>query len=349
MTTSAVRKAASKGNYYTDVPASNVAISRFQSDMNFVAPYAAARLEVNKLSGLLDAWDMARINRDDMQDRGDNAPAKETQFVKTQSNFKIPTQSVAVKLNDLVQETSDVHVKPQQLVGRVLANKALIRLETILASLFVSTAWFRTVTGTGVDAPNYGTAAGTRKKWNDLSLDPLPGIAEEIEMQGKLTGQEPTGMIFGRQAWRALRYHTAIRAALTSGTTPVVRNKPASLQEMAQLLELEWCGVSKAIVNTAGENLPATNNYIIPADAALLYYRPSMGADDPGTYNNEKPAALARIVYPGGVGGESSGIRVRKLRDEFAGVGGSDHWEIDSLNTYQVLTKEMGTLLLTMV
>src|SRR5262245_17811745 len=98
-----VRKAANRGDFHTDVPLTTVAVSRFQKLKNFVAPFAAARLPVAKLSGLYDSWDMAAINRDDMHERGDNDRAQETQFIKTQSPYKIPTRSLAVKLNELVQ------------------------------------------------------------------------------------------------------------------------------------------------------------------------------------------------------------------------------------------------------
>lgn len=343
--------AANRNDFHTDIPLTNVAVARFQRMTNFVAPFAAARLPVMALSGLYDKWDMAAINRDDMHTRGDNDPAQQTQFRKTQAQYSIPVKSLAVKLNELVQSNSSVQVKPQAMVPRVLANKAAINLERQLASLFVSTAWYRTITGTaGAESGTSGGTTASLKKLSDISADPLPRIANEIQIQGKLTGTEPTGMIFGRSFWRALRYHPEIRAALSSNGTPIVRNKPASLVEMAMLLELEWCGVSKGIHNTAGLNLPAANDYIVPEASALLYFRPTSteGSDDPGSYTNEEPAALARMVYADAAG-NADGMRIRALRDEFAGPGGSDHWEIDSFNAYHVVTPEMGTLWLDMV
>lgn len=343
--------AANRNDFHTDIPLTNVAVARFQRMQNFVAPYAAARLPVTALSGLYDKWDMAAINRDDMHERGDNDRARETTFVKTQAQYKIPTKSLAVKLNELVQKNSNVQVNPRTMVPRVLSTKAAINLERQLASLFDSTKWYRTVTGTaGSETGTTGGTTGALKKLSDTSVDPLPRIANEIQVQGKLTGTEPQAMIFGRSYWRALRYHPEIRAALSSNGTPIVRNKPASLQEMAMLLELEWCGVSKGIHNTAGLNLPAANDYIVPEAAALLYFRPTSteGSDDPGSYTNEEPAALARMVYEEGAG-NADGMRIRALRDEFAGPGGSDHWEIDSFNAYHVVTPEMGTLFLEMV
>lgn len=348
--------AANRNDFHTDVPLTNVAVSRFQRMLNFVAPFAAARMPVAKLSGLYDKWDMAAINRDDMHERGDNDRARETNFVKTQAQFKIPAKSIAVKLNELIQFNSDVQVNPATLVPRVLAMKAAISLEKQLATRFQSGVWYRTVTGTaGAETNVDGGPVGELKKLTDTAADPLPRIAREVENQGKLTGVEPNAMIFGRRYWRALRYHPEIRAALSSNGTPIVRNKPASLMEMAALLELEWCGVSKGIENTAGLNLPAVNDYIVPPESALLYFRPTSGgdgavgqaSDDPGTYSNEEPAALARLVAADAAG-NADGMRVRALRDEFAGPGGSDHWEMDSFNAYHVVTQEMGTLFLEM-
>lgn len=343
---SQMKKAANKGDFYTDVPLSNVAVARFQRDTNFVCAQMATKLIVTKPSGLYDKWNMADMNRDDMQARGDNARARETKFSKQQSQFSVLDDAIAIKLNDITQKAADVQVKPQVMVPRILSYKALIRLERKLAGVLVAANWYRTVAGGAADAVNSGGTTGVRKRFSDTSTDPIAALLDEVRQQGALTGFEATGLMFGRNAWHSWRNNPNVRATLTTGSTPAIRNAPAKISEAASLLELEWVGVSRAIYNSAGENLAAVNGYIIDPNSAFLFYRPTgggAGTADAGQYNNEDPAALVRFVYAEGAG-NNDGIRIRSMRDEFAGPGGSDHWELDSFNNFGVVTKEMGTL-----
>lgn len=334
------------GDFYHDVPQSNVAIARFQKDMNFIAPFFAAKLIVNKPSGLVTKWDMADLNRDEMEERDATAPAKSKDFKQSKVAFDTQIRSIAYDLNDTTRKASDVETDPAKMIPRVLAYKALIKLERLVATqIFKTGVWFRQVNGDPADAgPPVPEGAGptTRKRWSDTTTNPIKAIDEEKEYQGKLTGFEPNAMVFGRRLWTAVRNHPEVRAALTSGTVAVVRNRPASLEEMAALLELEWVGVSKAIHNTSAEGEVATNARILDEKAALLYWRPGGSATDAGVYNNEEPCAVARLVWRDGAGSDE-GIRIRTFRDEKAGAGGSDHSELDLFNDFKVLTAEMGT------
>jgi hypothetical protein len=118
---------------------------------------------------------------------------------------------------------------------------------------------------------------------------------------------------------------------------------------MAALLELQWCGVSKAIYNTSLEGETATNQLIVPSDAALLYFAPGAGAKDADAQMNinaAQPSALARFVYEGVA---MDGMQIRSYPDQNAGPGGSMRSVIDVYHGYGVVTKEMGTLFTGMV
>jgi Phage major capsid protein E len=339
------------GDFYADVPAGNIAIRRFQRDTNFVAYQMCPRMMVNKPEGIYYRWKMGDLNRDEMQERGYRAPARVGRFTKDSDTFKVNIKSLAYDLNDVEAQAADVQINPETMIPKALAYKTLISAERMIAAaMFTSTAWYRTVTGAGSPVPNRGAATGTRGKLNDQTVDPIATFLEEIEDQGLRTGFEPTGAVFGRSAWTAFRSHQSVRAALTTLGKTVVRNQPASLEEACGLLELKYIGVSRAIYNTKldGDSGDPTNARIIPTDSVLLYFRTGDDASDPGLYDNDEPAACARVVWGAGAGNDS-GIRIRKFRDEKAGAGGSDHSEIDAFHTYKVITPDMGTFFTGMI
>ena len=330
-----------QGDLYVNQPLTRSAVSGMQKAENFVAPTAFPRLIVDKPSGIYHKWNLADLNRNEMQARAENAPARVANFGKSDATYSVPTESLAYDLNDTARKAASAALDPSKVIPRVLLYKALIRLEHMLATkCFVSTGWYRTVTGNASDSVTEGTTS-TRKRWTDTSSNPIAQILQEKEYQSKLTGFEPDGLIFGRKAWTAFRTHPTVLATL-SGTVGGIRSAPATLVEVAAILELKYVRVSSAIYNQNGAGLTASNARIVPEESALLYYRGADG-DDPGEWNDDMPVGATSQVWQDGAGNRE-GLRIRTFRDEKAGAGGSDHSEIDTFRDYGVVTPEMGTL-----
>lgn len=338
------------GSLYVDQPQTGTAVRRFQTDENFLAAVIAPRLTVRKPSGQYTVWNMAELNRDELEARGPNGRAKAGSFSRSLANFATDARSLAYNLNDATMAAADVDSNPDVMIPMTLGYKALLSAEHRLATaFFVAGAWHRTVTGAASTGADGGTAMN-RLYFDDAAQDPTEAFGDEIRIQGKLTGRRPTGLAFGSRLWHKVRNHPKIRATLTTGNQPLVGNRPASLEQMASLLELKWCGVSQAIRNTALTNLAATNEFMVPEDSALLFYSPTAGMNNGDANmvpNTDEPSALARFVWNGVASGE--GIQIRRVRDELAGPGGSWTSIIDVYNGYGVVTSEMGTFFTGMV
>jgi hypothetical protein len=340
------------GSLYVDIPQTGIAVRRFQTATNFLAPFLAPRQVVKKPTGLYTVWRMGDLNRDELALRGPSAPPATSSFNRDLATYKTDARSLAYDLNAAAQAAADVDSDPSVIIPMALAYKALISAEIRVANtFFTSTAWYRTVTGvaSGASPGADGATTGTRVYIDDDTVDPVKMIADEIRRQGLLTGQDPIAMVFGRKFWNGLRNNAKVRAQLTTGTTPVILQRPASLDQMAMLLELQWCGVSKAVYNTKLENETPSNSLIVPADAALLYFAPGAGGRDVDAQLNvgaEQPSALARFVWDGVA---MDGMQVRVFPDQNAGPGGSMRSVIDVYHGYGVITKEMGTLFTGMV
>jgi hypothetical protein len=342
-------------NLYVDVPQTGMAVRRFQTAKNFLAPYLAPRKLVNKPTGLYTVWRMSDLNRDELVTRGPSAPPQTSAFNRDLVPYRTDVRSLAYDLNAAQAASADDDANPESMIPMALAYKALINAELRVATTFFSpTAWYRVVTGGAADAIGAdGSAAGTRKFFDDSTTDPVTAIGDEIRMQGLLTGQDPVAMVFGRRLWHRVRNHPKVRASLVTGATPVIQQRPASLDQMAALLELEWCGVSKAIYNTALENEAPSNRLIVPPDDALLYFAPSPGMIDAdpamSVASNVPTSALTKLVWNGVGGVAMDGIQVRTFPDPNAGPGGSMRSVIDVYTGFQVVTREMGTLFRNMI
>jgi len=339
----------SPGNYYVDAIQTGVAVRRFQSEANFIAPYLAPRQNVTKPSGLYTVWKMADFNRNEMEARGPTAPPKVGVFTRDTQRFDTDAQTLAYDLNDAAQAASDIDSNPETMIPRALAYKALLSAEFRVARAFfapgAASPWGRTVTGGAADAINAGGATGVRRYVDDVTNDPVAWFADERSQQGKRTGQKPNAAVFGDTFWQKVRNHPLIRATLTTGNFPVVRNQMASIADVAGLLELQYVGVSSAILNTALPGIPtASNDYVVPADGALLYYAPGAGTPNADAGLNigvDEPAAMARFVWNVMA---PDGMQIRKYREENSGPGGSWRSVLDVYQGYGIVTADMGTL-----
>lgn len=337
------------GDLYTDAVLTRAAVANFQKDMRFVAAKAFPRMIVDKPTGLYDKVKTADLNRDEMEARGPNAVASVAKIDYEQATYAVPTESIAFEINDTTRKAANVSRDPARVIPRVLALKGLIRLERMVANKFMTLAsnpWYRTITGGASDSVTTGTSS-TRKYFNSASTDLVKAILEEATEISDQCGQDPDAMLFSRDAWIAFRTNDSVLAALTVAGVPVSRNRPATTQEVASLLELSWVGVSKATYNSAQKGLAESNARIVPPGTALLYVRGS-DADDPGEWVDEMPVAGACQVWADGAGNRE-GLRIRRFRNEMAGSGGSDRSELDTFRDYGVINNKMGTFFTGMV
>ena len=339
------------GDLYTDAVLTRAAVANFQKDARFVAAKAFPRMVVDKPSGLYDKVKTADLNRDEMEKRGPNSTAAVSKVGYEQATYSVPIESIAYELNDTARKAANVSRDPSKIIPRILALKASIRLERMLAQKFMTLAtspWYRTVTGGASDSVSAG-ASSTRKYFNSTSTDLVKAVLDEASEMSDNCGQDPDAMLFSRDAWIAFRTNDSVLAALTVAGVPVSRNRPATTQEVASLLELSYVGVSKATYNTQPYGIDPSNTEIVPAGCALLYFRGAGKNEDPGEWVDEMPVAGACQVWRDGANGNPEGIRIRKFRDEKAGSGASDHSEMDTFRDYGVVTPELGTFFTGMV
>src|ERR1044071_2383333 len=170
------------GSLYVDIPHTGIAVRRFQTATNFLAPFLAPRQVVKKPTGLYTVWRMGDLNPDELPLRGPSAPPATSSFNRDLATYKTDARSLAYDLNAAAQAATDVDSDPSVIIPMALAYKALISAEIRVANtFFTSTAWYRTVTGVasgaspGADGATTGPRAAHDR--NYAGHPAAPGLA----------------------------------------------------------------------------------------------------------------------------------------------------------------------------
>jgi hypothetical protein len=129
-------------------------------------------------------------------------------------------------------------------------------------------------TNTNYPSANRVTLSGT-SQWSDYTSDPYSAIM--VARDGMLVPFN-TGVI-SRLGWAKLRVHPKITAALApssngNSSTSNAQGSPASLQAVADLLELDQILVGESWINTAKPGQTATLARVWGKHMALLHLNP---------------------------------------------------------------------------
>lgn len=145
-----------------------------------------------------------------------------------------------------------------------LTDKLMLGWEVRVATLVNATA-------------NVGSSAGVASGWNSAaSSDPIGDIHTAMDNVQDLTGQRPNRLVLGLDAWRSLRRNDQILNRIfgvnNGGGFP-------SVQQIANLMEIENIHVGQAYRNTANE-AQAEVLAKVWGDNALLCYTPDSPSRD---------------------------------------------------------------------
>jgi hypothetical protein len=112
-------------------------------------------------------------------------------------------------------------------------------------------------------------------QWSDATSDPIDAIIAKLDAMLI----RPTMGIFGREGWSKFRFHPKVTSRLGSaiyGNTPTTgaAAPPASLQAVADLLELDEILVGEDWINTAKKGQTPSMQRVWGKHAAFLHQEP---------------------------------------------------------------------------
>lgn len=304
------------GDVHVAAALTQIAVAYFQDDANYVADKVFPMVPVVHQTDVYYVWQKADFFRDEAQLRADAAESAGTGVNLITQTYSAKVWALHQDIGPQVRANQDPAVDIDVTSTRQLMQKMMIRRDRFFMTKYMTTGVWNTAGGgdaTGTTAANGGVPGGfTPTVWDDdANSDPFTDIffAQTTILQN--TGFYPNVFLVSWNVFQALRKHPLVidRVKYTnpafSGTiTPAL---------LAQAFDVGRIVVSKAVYNTAGENLAASMSFVAGKNALLLY-----APDQPGLMI---PASGYTFGWQGFTGLNSLGIRVSQIPMNWLGLG----------------------------
>lgn len=247
--------------------------------------------------------------RDEAQQRSDGTESAGTGVNLTTASYAAKVWALHQDLGTQIRANADPAVDLDVTSTRMLMQKMLIRRDRFFMTKYmVINVWGTDAVGTTGGAP--GTT--TPPFWNDdANGDPFTDIAYAQTTILQNTGFMPNTLLLGWQVYQALRKHPLVidRIKYTNPAFAGTINEAL----LAQAFGIERVVVSKAVYNSAAENVTASMSLVAGQNALLCYAAPSPGL--------MVPSAGYTFPWSGFTGENSLGIRVAQIPMNWLGVG----------------------------
>lgn len=310
----------------------NIAVAYLQSDDAYVADKIFPMVPVQHQTDVYFVWSKADFFRDEAQKRADA-----TESAGTGVNLKTQTYSASVwalhqDIGTQIRANADPAIDIDVISTRQLMQKMLIRRDRIfMASYMTTSVWGTDATGT--TAAGGGTPGSTTPVYwdDDANGDPFTDVSYAMTTILQNTGFMPNVLLMSWNVYQALRKHPLVIDRIKY-TNPAYAGT-ITPQLLAQAFAVEEIVVSKAVYNTAAENVTASMSFVAGKNALLAYRAPQPGLMIPtGGYT---------FGWQAFTGLNSLGVRVAQIPMNWLGVGTIRN-ECEMAFDMQVVGSDMG-------
>ncbi len=300
------------GDVHVAAALTNIAVAYFQSDDNYVADKIFPMVPVQHQTDVFYVWQKADFFRDEAQLRADAAESAGTGVNLITQTYSAKVWALHQDIGPQVRANQDPAVDIDVTSTRQLMQKMMIRRDRFFMTKYMTTGvWGTDTTGTTAAAGGVPGTTTTVQWDDDANSDPFTDIAFGQTTILQNTGFMPNCMLISWNVFQALRKHPLIvdRIKYTQPTfagtvTPAL---------LAQAFDVGRIVVSKAVYNTAGENLTSSMSFVAGKNALLVY-----SPDSPGLMI---PASGYTFGWQAFTGLNSLGIRVSQIPMNWLGLG----------------------------
>jgi hypothetical protein len=290
----------------------NIATAYVQDEANYVADKIFPMVPVQHQTDVYFKWSKADFFRDEAQQRADATESAGTGVNVSTASYAAKVWALHQDLGTQIRANADPAIDLDVVSTRQLMQKLLIRRDRFFVSKYMTTGvWGTDATGTAASA---GGVPGTTSPvyWDDdANGDPFTDIAFGQTTVLQNTGFLPNVLLISWNVFQALRKHPLVVDRIKYTNPAFAGTITEAL--LAQAFAVDQVIVSKAIYNSAAENLTASMSFVAPK-SALLCYRPS----SPGLM---VPSAGYTFGWQGFTGLNNLGVRVAQIPMNWLGLG----------------------------
>lgn len=286
-----------------------IATAYVQSEDNYIADKVFPMVPVQHQTDKYFRWSKADFFRDEAQKRADAVESAGTGVNLDTASYSASVWALHQDIGPQIRANADPSVDLDVAITKQLMQKLLIRRDRIFMSTYmVGSVWGTTVTGTAGGTPGSSTPA----QWDDdANSDPFTDIAVGQTTILQNTGYLPNRLVLAWPVYQALRKHPLVVDRIKYTTKTFAGTITPDL--LAAAFDIEQCVVSKAVYNSAAENLAASMSFAAGKVALLCYAAPSPGL--------MVPTAGYTFAWQGFTGLNSLGVRMSQIPMPWLGLG----------------------------
>lgn len=330
------------GDVHVAAALTNVAVAYLQDETFYVADKVFPMIPVQHQTDVYYVWSKADFFRDEAQLRADATESAGTGVNLITQTYSAKVWALHQDIGPQVRANQDPAIDIDVVSTRQLMQKMLIRRDRFFMTKYVTTGVWNTagggdMTGTAAAA---GGVPGTFSPvfWDDdANSDPFTDIHFAMTTILQNTGFYPNVLLLSWSCFGALRKHPLIVDRIKY-TTPTFAGT-ITPQLLAQAFDIERVVVSKAVYNTAGENLTASMSFVAGKNALVVYSPPQPGL--------MIPASGYTFGWQAFTGLNSLGVRVAQIPMNWLGLGTIRN-ECEMAFDMQVVGADLGVFFSTM-
>lgn len=307
----------------------NVAVAYFQSEDNYVADKVFPMVPVQFQANKYFVWSKADFFRDEAQLRADATESAGSGVNLNTQSYAAEVWALHQDIGPQVRSNADPAVDVDVTITRVLMQKLLIRRDRFFMTKFMTTTvWSQDCTGTSGGTPGTTTPAF----WDDdANGDPFTDIATQQTFILQNTGFLPNKLLVAWNIYQALRKHPLVIDRIKY-TNPAYAGS-ITPQLLAEAFDCGEIVVSKAVYNSAQENLSASMSFVAGKNALLVYAAPAPGL--------MVATAGYTFGWTGFTGLNNLGIRIAQIPMNWLGLG-TVRTEGEMAFDMQIVGKDLG-------
>ncbi len=318
-----------QGDVHVQAALTQISVAYLQDESVYIADKVFPVVPVQHQADKYFVFSKDDLFRDEAQQRADAAESAGGGFNLSTAGYSASVWAFHKDVGDQVRRNSDPAVDIDVMTTKKVMQTMLIRRDRFfMTKYFTSGVWGTDATGTAGGQP--GTT--TPPFWDDdANGDPFSDVAFAQTTILQNTGFMPNILLLSWNVYQALRKQPLIVDRIKY-TTPTFAGT-ITPQLLAQAFAVDRVVVSKAVYNSAGENLAAVMSFVA-SKSALLVYSPAQ----PGLMI---PASGYTFGWQAFTGLNSLGVRVAQIPMNWLGLGTIRN-EAEMAWDMQIVGKDLG-------